>query len=181
MTRLITQHALRRVTSPSPLWTLSAPDLPDFPPACTFVPGDARMVPGLADYSGRLSYEKKITCAGTLRILLHGVDGQAQVWLDDNMIAEGSGCVTALVEDIPYEQHVLRVDVTGGCGLIRPVTIEQMGGALPVIVSVLTAAVSGFLAIKLMLAIVKRVGMRWFAVYTFLLGAFMIAYQVLAM
>lgn len=59
--------------------------------------------------------------------------------------------------------------------------IEQMGGAVPVIVSVLTAAVSGFLAIKLMLAIVKRVGMRWFAVYTFLLGAFMIAYQVLAM
>lgn len=59
--------------------------------------------------------------------------------------------------------------------------MEQLGGAIPVIVSVLTAAVSGFLAIKLMLAIVKRIGMSWFAVYTFLLGAFMIAYQVLAM
>lgn len=129
MTRLITRHALRRVTSPSPLWTLSAPDLPDFLPMRTYVPGDAQMVPGLENYSGRLSYEKKITCAGTLRILLHGVDGQAQVSLDGSMIAEGSGCITTLVEDIPYEQHVLRVDVTGGSGLIRPVTIEQMGSA----------------------------------------------------
>ena len=129
MTRLITRHALRRVTSPSPLWTLSAPDLPDFLPMCTYIPGDAQMVPGLENYSGRLSYEKKITCAGTLRILLHGVDGQAQVSLDGSMIAEGSGCITTLVEDIPYEQHVLRVDVTGGSGLIRPVTIEQMGSA----------------------------------------------------
>jgi len=57
--------------------------------------------------------------------------------------------------------------------------IAEMGGAIPVIIAVATAAISGFLAIKLMLKIVKRVGMRWFAVYTFLLGAFMIAYQLL--
>lgn len=57
--------------------------------------------------------------------------------------------------------------------------IAEMGGAIPVIIAVATAAVSGFLAIKLMLKIVKKVGMRWFAVYTFLLGAFMIAYQLL--
>ena len=38
-----------------------------------------------------------------------------------------------------------------------------------------------FLAIKLMLSIVKKVGMRWFAVYTFLLGLAMIGYQMLAM
>ena len=57
--------------------------------------------------------------------------------------------------------------------------IAEMGGAVPVLIAVATAAVSGFLAIKLMLAIVKKIGMRWFAVYTFLLGAFMIAYQLL--
>ena len=57
--------------------------------------------------------------------------------------------------------------------------IAEMGGAVPVLIAVGTAAVSGFLAIKLMLKIVKKVGMRWFAVYTFLLGAFMIAYQLL--
>ena len=56
--------------------------------------------------------------------------------------------------------------------------IAEMGGMIPVIVGVLTAAVSGFLAIKLMLKIVKRVGMRWFAVYTFLVSAFLIAYQM---
>ena len=59
--------------------------------------------------------------------------------------------------------------------------IEQMGGWIPVAIGVLTAAVSGFLAIKLMLKIVKKVGMRWFAVYTFLLGLAMIGYQMLAM
>ena len=56
--------------------------------------------------------------------------------------------------------------------------IAEMGGVVPVLVAVITAAVSGYLAIKLMLAVVKRFGMRWFAVYTFLLGAFMIAYQM---
>jgi len=57
--------------------------------------------------------------------------------------------------------------------------IAEMGGMIPVAIAVATAAVSGFLAIKLMLKIVKRIGMRWFAAYTFILGAFMIAYQVL--
>ena len=56
--------------------------------------------------------------------------------------------------------------------------IAEMGGAVPVLIAVATAAVSGFLAIKLMLRIVKKVGMRWFAAYTFLLGAFMIMYQL---
>lgn len=75
-------------------------------------------------------------------------------------------------------------DEAGAAGVSMGVqivsVINQMGGALPVIVGVLTAAVSGFLAIKLMLAIVKKAGMRCFAAYTFLLGAFLIAYQVLA-
>ena len=59
--------------------------------------------------------------------------------------------------------------------------IETLGGWLPVLVSVAVAAVSGLIAIKLMLKIVKKVGMRWFAVYTFLLGLGMIAYQMFMM
>ncbi len=59
--------------------------------------------------------------------------------------------------------------------------IETLGGWLPVLVSVAVAAVSGLLAIKLMLKIVKKVGMRWFAVYTFLLGIGLIGYQILFM
>lgn len=58
--------------------------------------------------------------------------------------------------------------------------ITEMGGVFPVFIGVLTAAISGFLAIKLMLKIVKRIGMRWFAVYTFLIGAFLVAYQLFA-
>ncbi len=57
--------------------------------------------------------------------------------------------------------------------------IAELGGWLPVTVGVVVAAVAGILAIKLMLAVVKKIGMRWFAVYTFLLGAGMIGYQIL--
>lgn len=57
--------------------------------------------------------------------------------------------------------------------------VAQLGGVVPILIGVATAAVSGFLAIKLMLALVKQAGMRVFAVYTFLLGAFLIARQVL--
>ena len=57
--------------------------------------------------------------------------------------------------------------------------VEQMGGAMPLVIGVATAAVSGFLAIRLMLYIVRQIGLRWFAAYTFLLGAFLIARQVL--
>ena len=57
--------------------------------------------------------------------------------------------------------------------------VEQLGGAVPLVIGVATAAVSGFLAIRLMLYIVRQIGLRWFAVYTFLLGAFLIARQVL--
>lgn len=57
--------------------------------------------------------------------------------------------------------------------------IETLGGWLPVLVSVAVAALSGLIAIKLMLKIVKKVGMRWFAVYTFLLGIGMLGYQIL--
>ncbi|MBQ8953394.1 MAG: undecaprenyl-diphosphate phosphatase [Clostridia bacterium] len=66
-----------------------------------------------------------------------------------------------------------------GFGAQLSALVQQMGGALPLVIGVATAAVSGFLAIKLMLYIVRQFGLRWFAAYTFLLGAFLIARQVL--
>ena len=66
-----------------------------------------------------------------------------------------------------------------GFGAQASALIAQMGGAVPLLISVATAAVSGFLAIRLMLYIVRQIGLRWFAVYTFLLGILLIARQVL--
>ena len=66
-----------------------------------------------------------------------------------------------------------------GFGAQLSTLVEQLGGAMPLLIGVVTAAVSGFLAIKLMLYIVRQIGLRWFAVYTFLLGIFLIARQVL--
>ena len=51
-------------------------------------------------------------------------------------------------------------------GEIAAPSIEIM----PIVVGILAAAVFGFLAIKLMLRIIKNSGMKWFALYTFLLG-----------
>jgi undecaprenyl-diphosphatase len=48
--------------------------------------------------------------------------------------------------------------------------IEQMGGALPLLAGVLASAVFGFVAIKFMLSIVRRIRLTWFGVYTGLLG-----------
>jgi undecaprenyl-diphosphatase len=48
--------------------------------------------------------------------------------------------------------------------------IAQMGGALPLVTGVITSAAFGFLAIKFMLSIVRRVRLTWFGVYTGLLG-----------
>ncbi|MBR4443474.1 MAG: undecaprenyl-diphosphate phosphatase, partial [Clostridia bacterium] len=57
--------------------------------------------------------------------------------------------------------------------------VTQLGGAAPLLIGMGTAALAGFLAVRLMLYIVRHIGLRWFAVYTFLLGAFLIARQVL--
>lgn len=127
MTRLITAHALRRTTSPAPIWTLTAPDKPDCLPLHAYVPGSAHAVPALAGYQGRLCYEKQITCAGTLRILAEAAQ-PARMLLDGAEIAASDGALHALVEDIDYGRHTLRIE-TSGEGLIRPVQIEQMGGA----------------------------------------------------
>jgi undecaprenyl-diphosphatase len=48
--------------------------------------------------------------------------------------------------------------------------VAQMGGWMPLLVGVITSAVFGFLAIKFMLSIVRRVRLTWFGVYTGILG-----------
>ena len=48
--------------------------------------------------------------------------------------------------------------------------IAEMGGALPLVTGIITSAAFGFLAIKFMLSIVRRVRLTWFGVYTGVLG-----------
>ncbi len=43
-----------------------------------------------------------------------------------------------------------------------------------IVVGVLASMVFGFLAIKLMLVVVKKISLNWFALYTFLLGTFLL-------
>ncbi len=57
-----------------------------------------------------------------------------------------------------------------GSSVFDAATIQQMGGWLPLIVGVITSAAFGFLAIKFMLSIVRRVRLIWFGVYTGVLG-----------
>ena len=57
--------------------------------------------------------------------------------------------------------------------------IESLGGAIPVAIAVLAALLAGYLSIKLMLTLVKKLGLRPFAVYTFIVAAFLIGRQVL--
>lgn len=46
--------------------------------------------------------------------------------------------------------------------------------ALPILIGVLSAAVFGFIAIKGMLVLIRKISMKWFALYTFLLGTFLL-------
>ena len=45
---------------------------------------------------------------------------------------------------------------------------------VPTLLGVVAAAVFGFIAIKGMLKLIRRVSMKWFALYTFLLGTFLL-------
>lgn len=53
----------------------------------------------------------------------------------------------------------------------QPEAVLSVGAILA---GVAAAAVSGFLAIKLMLWIVRRISLNWFALYTFLLGTYLL-------
>ena len=47
-------------------------------------------------------------------------------------------------------------------------------GAVPTLLGMFAAALFGFLAIKGMFALIRRISMKWFALYTFLLGTFLL-------
>ncbi|NLD60556.1 MAG: undecaprenyl-diphosphate phosphatase [Clostridiales bacterium] len=47
-------------------------------------------------------------------------------------------------------------------------------GVLPMLIGMVAAAAFGFLAIKGMLQLIRRIGMKWFALYTFLVGTFLL-------
>ena len=57
-----------------------------------------------------------------------------------------------------------------GDSIFSGALVESMGGWQPLLVGIFTSAVFGFLAIKFMLSIVRRVRLTWFGVYTALLG-----------
>ena len=59
---------------------------------------------------------------------------------------------------------------TNGDAIFSGALVESMGGWQPLLVGIFTSAVFGFLAIKFMLSIVRRVRLTWFGVYTALLG-----------
>jgi len=47
-------------------------------------------------------------------------------------------------------------------------------GALPILIGMVAAAAFGFLAIKGMLELIRRISMKWFALYTFLVGTLLL-------
>ena len=47
-------------------------------------------------------------------------------------------------------------------------------GLTPTLIGMTAAAISGFLAIKFMLVVIRKISLNWFALYTFLLGAFLL-------
>ncbi|MBR4081448.1 MAG: hypothetical protein IKK21_06665, partial [Clostridia bacterium] len=139
--RYITTHALRKVAAPSPVWQIIAPV-----EAWSMAPGRWRDVPGLEDHAGTVVYEKKVTCAGTLRFVFGGAADTCRAWLDDLLLCEhtGAGAFDAVARDVDWGEHILRLEVDcdrPGCGgLTGEVTIEQMGSAYITALKVETAA-----------------------------------------
>ena len=149
MDRCITTHRLRKTCEPSPVWTLTTPDEGGLPfPVQVTVPSTVESHPALKRYRGRAVYVKTLTCGGTLRFVFGGVGFRAKVYLDDALLAEHYGGYTAfdcLARDIPFGEHVLRVEADNRFGedsalhvpndyyayggITRPVTVEQLGSA----------------------------------------------------
>lgn len=61
--------------------------------------------------------------------------------------------------------------------LTGEVAVSESIGIAPMIVGFLVAAVSGYFAIRFMLGIIRSAKLKWFSIYVFLLGAFLILDQ----
>lgn len=57
------------------------------------------------------------------------------------------------------------------------VSVAESIGIMPMVVGFLVAAVSGYIAIRFMLGIIRRGNLKWFSFYVFALGAFLILDQ----
>lgn len=62
-------------------------------------------------------------------------------------------------------------------GIVDGSAIAAAGGAVPVLVGVIAAAVFGFIAIRVMLYAVRRISLKWFGLYTGILGLLVIIDQ----
>lgn len=70
---------------------------------------------------------------------------------------------------------LMSIPVILGSALVECVKVVKAGdigiSAAPIIFGILAAAVSGYLAIKLMLAVIKKADYKWFSLYLVLLSA----------
>ena len=147
MLRLFPTHQVRKCESAAPLWSLTTLDAGGLAaPMKTLVPGAWETIPALHNYRGRGVYEQTVFAGGNVRFVFGGVSFWARVYLDGALLAEHYGAYTAfeaLAKDIPYGEHVLRVEVDNRFseasalhipndyysygGITRPVDIEHLG------------------------------------------------------
>lgn len=122
MQRLYTEHALRKVCEPAPLWQVTAPEA-----ALGLVPGT---VPVQTD--GMITYEKTVTCAGTVRFVFGGSNAGMHAYLDGELLGESADgrAFDAYRKDLPYAAHQLTLQVDAGAKTVGTVTLEQLGSAL---------------------------------------------------
>ncbi len=121
MQHLYTEHALRKVCEPAPLWMITAPEK-----TLGLVPGS------VPEANMPTVYEKPVTCAGAVRFVFGGSDGSIRAWLDGALLGESeAGCpFDAYRQDLPYQTHLLKMELGAGVKTVAPVTLEQLGGAL---------------------------------------------------
>jgi beta-glucuronidase len=109
------------------------------------VPGCWESDPDTISYRGRACYERTITCTGNIRLVFKGVSHTAQVWLDDEEIANHYNAYTpfeAICRSITGGEHRLKViadnsfgpqsalhipnDYQSYGGITRPVVLEEI-------------------------------------------------------
>ncbi len=121
MQHLYTEHALRKVCEPAPLWQIMTPEK------------NLGLVPGSVPKADVPTvYEKPVTCAGTVRFVFGGSDGSIRAWLDGELLGESPTGMPfdAYRQDLPYQTYLLKMELGAGAKTIAPVTLEQLGGAL---------------------------------------------------
>jgi undecaprenyl-diphosphatase len=84
----------------------------------------------------------------------------------------------AFLMSVPAILGALVLEIAkNGSEIFDGTLIQQMGGWLPLLTGILTSAAFGFLAIKFMLSIIRRIRLTWFGVYTGVLGVLILLDQ----